>query len=116
MYLEKSIQELKRELTKFISSKDSKEISKLRGKITSLADMADNEIRKHQREIDFNTKEFTIEILVQKYEEGLEEDKNELFVPDYQREFKWDEKRQSKLIESLDRSSNSVCFYSRHTR
>ena len=26
---------------------------------------------------------------------------NELFVPDYQREFVWDEERQSKLIESI---------------
>ena len=96
-----NLQDLKKELAKVISANDSDSISKLRGRISSLSDEADNKIREHQREIDFNTKEFTIDFLVNLYEDGLEEDKNELFVPDYQREFKWDEKRQSKLIESL---------------
>ena len=49
----------------------------------------------------FNTREFTIEILVSKYLKDIDTGDNELFVPDYQREFVWDEERQSKLIESI---------------
>jgi uncharacterized protein with ParB-like and HNH nuclease domain len=33
--------------------------------------------------------------------EGLEEGENDIFVPEYQREFVWDVERQSKLIESI---------------
>lgn len=59
------------------------------------------QIIEQQKSVDFDTREFTIEILVQKYNKNIESDTNELFVPDYQRDFVWDETRQSKLIESL---------------
>ena len=36
-----------------------------------------------------------------KYLENIDTDDNEIFVPDYQREFTWDEERQSKFIESI---------------
>lgn len=39
--------------------------------------------------------------MVNKYLDKLESEKNELFVPPYQREFVWDDERQSKFIESL---------------
>lgn len=51
--------------------------------------------------MDFDTREFTIEILVQKYLDKIDADENELYVPEYQREFVWDEIRQSRLIESI---------------
>jgi hypothetical protein len=35
------------------------------------------------------------------YLDGLDEDTNELFIPDYQREMRWSEDMQSKLIESV---------------
>ena len=47
------------------------------------------------------TLEYPIEILVKKYLDGIDEDENELFIPDYQREMRWDEDRQSKFIESV---------------
>ncbi len=62
---------------------------------------AEDQIREKQKIVDYDTKEYPVEILVDKYVNGLENDTNELFIPDYQREMAWDEKRQSKFIESL---------------
>ena len=64
-------------------------------------DEAETEIRDKQKPIDYDTKEYPVEILVQKYTDGLEDDTNELFIPDYQREMAWDDARQSKFIESV---------------
>ncbi|MGK7963026.1 DUF262 domain-containing protein, partial [Crocosphaera sp.] len=62
---------------------------------------AEEEIRKTTKRVDYNTLEYPIETIVQKYMEGRDEDENELFIPDYQREMAWDDDRQSKFIESL---------------
>ena len=64
-------------------------------------DKIEQEIIDQQKTVDFDTREFTIEIMVNKYLKNLEEENNELFVPDYQREFVWDTTRQSRLIESI---------------
>lgn len=61
----------------------------------------ESEIENQQRNISFDTKEYTIEIIVQKYLENIENDENEFFVPEYQRDFVWDSTRQSRFIESL---------------
>ncbi|MBD3842375.1 MAG: DUF262 domain-containing protein [Campylobacterales bacterium] len=61
----------------------------------------ENQINEQRKEVDFDTREFTIEILVKKYTDEIDTDNNELFVPEYQREFVWDEQRQSRLIESV---------------
>jgi Protein of unknown function DUF262 len=62
---------------------------------------AEAEIREKQKIVDYDTKEYPVEVLVQKYRDGLDEDINELYIPDYQREMIWDERRQSKFIESI---------------
>ena len=54
-----------------------------------------------QREVDYQTKEFTVELLVQKYFDGIKDDENEFFIPAYQRAFVWTKHRQSKFIESV---------------
>lgn len=64
-------------------------------------EILENEIELQQRNVSFDTKEYTIEIIVSKYLTDLDKDANEFFVPDYQREFVWDECRQSRFIESL---------------
>lgn len=64
-------------------------------------EIAEAEIREKREPVDYNTLEYPIEVLVQKYLDGKEEDENELFIPDYQREMTWDEDRQSKFIESI---------------
>ncbi|MBD1880708.1 DUF262 domain-containing protein [Coleofasciculus sp. FACHB-T130] len=62
---------------------------------------AEAEIREQRKPFDYNTKEYPIELLVQKYLDGRDDDANELFIPDYQRELVWDDVRQSKFIESV---------------
>ena len=64
-------------------------------------DLIEKEIEIQQRNVFYDTKEYTIELIVEKYLAGLEKEENEFFVPDYQREFVWDEVRQSRFIESL---------------
>jgi uncharacterized protein with ParB-like and HNH nuclease domain len=62
---------------------------------------AEVEIREKQKVVDYDTKEYPVEVLVRKYREGLDEDTNELYIPDYQREMIWPEPLQSKFIESI---------------
>ncbi len=62
-------------------------------------DAAETEIRDKQKQINYDTKEYPVEMLVQKYMEGINDSTNKLFVPDYQREIVWDDERQSKFME-----------------
>jgi len=64
-------------------------------------DAAESQILAQQVFADYDTKEYPIEIIVQKYYDGKDDDENELFVPSYQRDFVWDENRQSKFVESI---------------
>lgn len=62
---------------------------------------AEVQIIEKQKTVDYDIKEFTIELITQKYLTGLEQDDNEIFIPTYQRNFVWDAKRQAKFIESI---------------
>ncbi|NER29600.1 MAG: DUF262 domain-containing protein [Symploca sp. SIO1C4] len=64
-------------------------------------DEAEAEIREKRKPVDYSTIEYPIEILVQKYLDGIDDDTNELFIPDYQREMAWSNDVQSKFIESV---------------
>lgn len=70
-------------------------------KASTLIDLAEKEIRSVQQDVDYTVREYPIEVVVDKYTKGLDDDTNEIFVPDYQRDLVWEEKRQSKFIESL---------------
>ena len=59
------------------------------------------EIRDKQKQINYDTKQYPVEILVQKYMEGINAHTNKLIIPDYQREIVWDDERQSKFIKSV---------------
>lgn len=74
---------------------------KLPGIQTQDQSAAEDQIREHARIIDYAVREYPIEVLVAKYLEGAEDGTNEIYVPDYQRNFVWDEKRQSRFIESV---------------
>jgi len=63
--------------------------------------VAEAQIVEKLKDVDYDTKEYPVETLVQKYLTGNDTDENELFIPDYQRDFRWDEARQSKFIESV---------------
>ncbi|MFM6089873.1 MAG: DUF262 domain-containing protein [Dolichospermum sp.] len=62
---------------------------------------AEMEIREKQKVVDYDTKEYPVEVLVKKYTDGLNDDTSELYIPDYQRHMIWEEARQSKFIESI---------------
>lgn len=61
----------------------------------------ETQIREKQKIVDYDVKEYPVEILVNKYTEMAETDENEIFIPAYQRSFVWEEDRQSKFIESI---------------
>jgi hypothetical protein len=56
---------------------------------------AEQQIVDLQKIVDFEIREYTIELLIEKFKE------DEIFIPKYQRKFVWEPKRQSKFIESL---------------
>lgn len=62
---------------------------------------AEAQILEHHKTINYDTREYPVEVLVQKYLDRIEEDDNELFVPDYRRDHTWPEEHQSKFIESV---------------
>jgi len=64
-------------------------------------DIAEKQILKNIKDYDYSTVEYPIEVIIQQYEDGLEDDEGEIYIPDYQREFVWTPKRQSKFIESI---------------
>lgn len=61
----------------------------------------EDQIKVYQAEIKYDTKEYPVETIVEKYQNWIENDESEIFVPIYQRSFTWDKKRQSKFIESV---------------
>jgi uncharacterized protein with ParB-like and HNH nuclease domain len=62
---------------------------------------AEKQLVESQKVVDYQIREYTIELLVKKYQDGRKEGKNDIFIPPYQRKFVWDEKKQSFFIESL---------------
>lgn len=56
---------------------------------------AEEQIKQITKSIDYVVTEYTIEILKHKFDNG------DIFIPNYQREFTWDIKRQSQFIESI---------------
>jgi hypothetical protein len=64
-------------------------------------DAAETQIADHHKIIDFDTREYPVEVIVSKYLDKLEEDENDFFIPDYQRELVWPEEHQSRFIESV---------------
>lgn len=64
-------------------------------------DDAETQIKSRQKDTDFDIREYPIEVIVGKFITKLENDKAELFIPDYQRELIWKPKQQSRFIESI---------------
>ncbi|WP_331704394.1 DUF262 domain-containing protein [Enterobacter ludwigii] len=93
-----TLKELKEELEQI---QDENAKNRKKAEIAALVAAADNDIRLAQRNIGYNVREWTVEVIVQKYGDNLETDKNELFIPDYQRDYKWDIKTASRFIESI---------------
>jgi hypothetical protein len=56
---------------------------------------ADSQIKAQQRQINYDTKDYTVELVIKKFQA------NDFFIPDYQRGFVWREKNKSSFIESV---------------
>ncbi|UIJ38507.1 DUF262 domain-containing protein [Desulfobaculum bizertense] len=61
----------------------------------------EKEIEDQKEKIDYDTREIIIEYIIDKYLKGADKDDNEIYVPDYQREFIWNDYQQSRFIESI---------------
>lgn len=74
----------------------------------------EKQIYEKRKEVKYDMRDLTVEYICDKYENGIpysqtdEEQRpslkikrNIIFIPEYQREFTWDERRSSKLIESI---------------
>ncbi|OOF84627.1 hypothetical protein BKG93_06835 [Rodentibacter ratti] len=65
-------------------------------------EQAEKEILEKQREISFGLREWSIQTILDKFGNGGDPDSNcELFIPDYQRDYKWDNRIASRFIESI---------------
>ncbi|WP_439287551.1 DUF262 domain-containing protein [Lonepinella sp. BR2904] len=63
---------------------------------------AEKAIIEKQKEISFGLREWPIETILQKFGNGGDVDSDcELFIPDYQRDYKWDNRIASRFIESI---------------
>jgi len=58
-------------------------------------DSAERQIREQQKETRYDIRDFTIEYIIQKFQDGL------LFIPDYQRRFIWPQSHKERFIESI---------------
>ncbi|WP_371380929.1 DUF262 domain-containing protein [Sporomusa aerivorans] len=56
---------------------------------------ADIQLKELQRQIDYDTKDYTVELIVTKF------DKSDFFIPKYQREYIWADKNKTSFIESV---------------
>lgn len=56
---------------------------------------ADAQIKQKQSDVDYDTKDFTIDYLIKAFQDDY------FYVPDYQRKFVWDTKRQRRFLESV---------------
>ena len=64
--------------------------------VVTKTDSIINQVMELRREIDYNTRDYAIDFLVQQYKE------DEFFINrDYQRQFVWDNNRKSRFIESI---------------
>lgn len=55
-----------------------------------------NQLMEQKKKVDFNSYDLSIKELLSMVNDGLID-----IAPDYQRQFRWDDERQSNLIESL---------------
>lgn len=56
---------------------------------------AETQLKEIQRRVDYDTKDFTVELIVSKFKRG------EFFVPEYQRDFIWSDENKASFIESV---------------
>lgn len=89
-------------LKKLLSNeKNEAEKVKLKSMIKNIIDKAESRIRTAGRDIYYSVKDWDIETVYSKYSTDLDREQNVLFIPDYQRDYKWTNKLASRFIESI---------------
>lgn len=63
--------------------------------------VAEEQIYTHRRAIDYDTREFTIEIIVKKFLEKNEDGLSDIYLPEHHKPITWDVREQSLFIESI---------------
>ena len=58
-------------------------------------EVADAQIKQKQSDVDYDTKDFTIDYIIKAFQDDY------FYIPEYQRKFVWDAKRQRRFIESV---------------
>ncbi|MCU0470284.1 MAG: DUF262 domain-containing protein [Arcicella sp.] len=74
---------------------------KLAPKTAYELEVAEREIKDKSIPYEYQTKQIPLKVIKLDFEEPENRGKSLIFIPDYQREFVWDETKQSKFIESL---------------
>lgn len=72
-------------------------------------ELVEEEIYAKRKTVRYDIRDLTVEAISNKYDDSLDADDSEkakkkynfIYIPEYQRDFTWDEERQSKLIESI---------------
>ena len=64
-------------------------------------EQAEDQIILEQAIVDYQIREYPIDVIINKYNKDRDKGINEIFIPEYQRKFVWSLKQQSKFIESL---------------
>lgn len=59
------------------------------------------EISRVQSVMDFEVHEYNIDFVLKKFLDGVEDEENEIYIPDYQRDLVWLPKQQARFIESV---------------
>ncbi|WP_347460651.1 DUF262 domain-containing protein [Acinetobacter sp. ANC 7454] len=62
--------------------------------------LIEEEIKKNQKDFDFDIREYTVDFLVQQFDPNPNGD-SDIFIPEYQRDDVWSDKQKSLFIESL---------------
>lgn len=78
-------------------------------KVRATIESVEDEIYSKRKTVRYDIRDLTVEAIANKYSDSLDEDETEnarksfnyIYIPEYQRDFTWDEDRQSKLIESI---------------
>lgn len=67
----------------------------------TMKEAAEKQIAEQHKTIGYDTREYPVEVIVDKYLQRIEEDDNDFYVPDYQRDLTWPDEHQSRFIESV---------------
>lgn len=62
---------------------------------------AELEIKTQQVYVDYEVREYPLEVVISKFETDADKNKNEIFIPPYQRAYVWTTKQKCEFIESL---------------